>query len=91
MRGIRQKKPAPLLGRTTSGGNMTFSRTDPFLIAPCSVNARGRTGENLSRRRWSQIATTSAFSANVSWKEKSPGKRPSLRLTCSLSRLVDRP
>src|SRR5437867_1729669 len=30
--------------------------------APCSVKARGSTGENLRRPRWSQFATTSAVS-----------------------------
>jgi hypothetical protein len=32
------------------------------MIAPCSVKAHGRTGENFKRARWSQFATTSAFS-----------------------------
>ena len=36
-------------------------RTLAAMMAPCSVKARGRTGENLRRRRWSQFATTSDF------------------------------
>jgi hypothetical protein len=32
------------------------------MIAPCSVKAKGRWGENLRLDRWSQIVTTSSFS-----------------------------
>ena len=35
------------------------------MTAPFSVNANGRTGENLNSRRWSQFATTSFFSSGV--------------------------
>src|ERR1035437_9793219 len=59
------------------------------MIAPCSVKADGNTGENLSLARWSQFATTSAFSSAVSRNIKWAGKRSRLRLTCSLSRFVD--
>jgi hypothetical protein len=61
------------------------------MTAPCSVNARGKVGENLSRRTWSQFATTSAFSLAVNTNMKSLGKRWRLRFTCSLSRFVVTP
>jgi len=32
------------------------------MITPCSVKARSKAGENLSRTRWSQFVTTGAFS-----------------------------
>jgi hypothetical protein len=61
------------------------------MMAPCSAKARGRTGENFSRARWSQFATTSTFSAKVSWSSKSAGNGSSFRLTCSFRRYVDTP
>ena len=63
-------------------------RTLATIMAPCSVKAWGRPGENLSVRRWSQFATTSAFSFAVSLNMKSAGKRVWLRFTCSFRRLV---
>jgi hypothetical protein len=36
------------------------------ISAPCSMKADGSVGEDLSLARWSQFATTSAFSAAVS-------------------------
>jgi hypothetical protein len=34
------------------------------ISAPCSVKANGMVGENLSRQRWSQFATTSSHPAS---------------------------
>jgi len=59
--------------------------------APCSVKARGRTGENLSRRRRSQFVTTSFFSSGLSTNVKSSGNRSAFRLTAWLSALVATP
>src|SRR5579885_138622 len=50
------------------------------IIVPCSVNAAGRTGENLSLRRWSQLVTTSAFFSGARRNMKSEGNRSRLRL-----------
>src|SRR5277367_1810041 len=54
-------------------------RTLASMTAPCSVKALGKTGENLRPARWSQFATTSAFSLGVSLNMKSRGKRRWLR------------
>ena len=43
--------------------------------APYSVKANGSALENLSRLRWSQFVTTSAFSGPSSWNMKSCSKR----------------
>jgi hypothetical protein len=57
-------------------------------IAPCSVKANGSDLENFSFWRWSQLVTTSAFSAAESWNMKSIGNRSALRLTAWFSALV---
>ena len=80
--------------RTTNTLILTASgefNTVAAMIAPCSVNAWGRLLENFSLVRWSHFATTSRFSPAVSLNMKSSGKRPALRFTCSLSRLVATP
>ena len=59
--------------------------------APCSVNASGYAGGNLSFSRWSQFSTTPAFSYEVSRNMKSSGKRTLFRFTCSFRRLVVTP
>ena len=56
-------------------------RTLAAIRAPCSVKARGKTGENFNFLTWSQIVTTSAFSAALSWKRKSVGNRLELSYT----------
>ena len=48
-------------------------------------------GENFSRLRWSQFATTSPFSASVSRNMKSDGNLSLFRLTCSFNRFVVTP
>ncbi len=58
-------------------------RTVAAMIAPCSVKASGKVPENLSLRRWSQIATTSSISAFVNSKTKSAGKRSLFRCSGS--------
>lgn len=54
----------PTLIFTASG----LLRTLAAISAPCSVKACGRTFEKLRFWRWSQFATTSAFSRSLSWK-----------------------
>jgi hypothetical protein len=49
-------------------------RTFAAIKAPCSVKAWGRALENLRFPRWSQFATTFAFSPGESWNRKSSGK-----------------
>ena len=50
---------------TQAGISLGEFKTLAAIMAPCSVNARGLTGENFRVSRWSQFVTTSRFSSLV--------------------------
>jgi hypothetical protein len=64
------------------------------MMAPCSVNASMGWRRPPRPPALFEVANCdlkAADSSAVSWKQKSSGKRPALRLTCSFSRFVGTP
>jgi len=66
-------------------------RTLAAMSAPCSVKARGRTGENLSRLRWSQFVTTSSFLHGGEFKDEIGWKTPRIAFDGLIKNLVVTP